>query len=155
VSAVGSLLFPYVLLALTLLRSRFRLVAKEDKLWEALCRKQWGSLKERDIFRREGRVSWKVTFQNNHHKDRERARRLALLLSNPVVCRCCGEKTASIQSQQRNVQYIQWFECVACGERWDFIIENGTGFFLDLPTSFLTRMVRRFTGTAFALTKPN
>jgi hypothetical protein len=104
-------------------------VAKEDKLWEALCQKKWGTLKEKDIFNRDNKVSWKVTFKNNWHKEVTKAKRLARI-PNPIPCRYCGETTASTESRQRNVQYLQWIECVSCGERWGWSMETGILFLL-------------------------
>jgi hypothetical protein len=104
----------------------------EEKLWETLCKQEWGKLKKRDIFSRENKVNWKVTFKNNYHKDRTRARRLARL-HNPVACRHCGENTASLESSQRNVQYLQWFECVSCGERWGWDMQTGRSSSARLP----------------------
>lgn len=110
-------------------------MAKEDKLWEALCQKKWGTLKEKDIFNRDNKVSWKVTFKNNWHKEVTKAKRLARI-PNPIPCRYCGETTASTESRQRNVQYLQWIECVSCGERWGWSMETGTfSLFLMFATT--------------------
>lgn len=115
---------------------RFAVVAKEDKLWETLCKKRWGQLEDKNIFSRDNKVNWMITFKNNYHNERSKAKQLAAI-RNPLPCIYCGNQTATLESRQRNVQYVQWHECISCGKCWGWSVASGT--FLPLETKQLCR----------------
>lgn len=100
-------------------KTSFHAVSRDQDLWQSCCIQRWGELSPDRLFKRNDEISWKVTFRNNFVQEQRRAKQLAAI-TDPIVCRKCGEKSAAVRTHQRNVQYTQWIECVLCGECWDW-----------------------------------
>ncbi|KAL6079335.1 F-box/WD repeat-containing protein 5 [Balamuthia mandrillaris] len=98
---------------------RFHLVFHEEPLWEALCKRRYGEdLPAAQLFTRDGKMAWQVTFKNNYFEEKVQMDLLAKY--TPFPCPYCGANTARQKMLQRNVTYVHWKDCVSCAKTWDW-----------------------------------
>jgi hypothetical protein len=101
--------------------NRWHRISKDEGLLRSLCLQRWGQLDKTRLFYRDGKVSWLVTLKNNIREELAQKKIEALTeMSEASPCKFCKRKTAIDKSNQRNLQYVTYTECLSCGKCWNW-----------------------------------